>query len=155
MTQPPLCYPHPAGHHLSRPPNTDLHDTAGLPGFWALDFMAPGGTPVLASQDGRVLRVSGHDPASGVHEGDIFGWNVYLITTGDVEYFDTHYGDVIVKPGQQVKRGDQLGTVGHWPGDPGRSHTHRGVKHPYGKVPSVSRIEAIAHAVMVTHGLPL
>lgn len=149
MTQPPLCYPHPAGHHLSRPPNSDLHPTAGLLNNWALDFMAPGGTPFLCPQDSTVSRFSGYDPATGVHDGDIFGWNIYLQTSGGVIYFATHLGDRVCKVGDHVKRGELLGHVGHWPNDPARSHTHLGVTHPMGKAASVARIEAVAQAVML------
>lgn len=149
MTQPPLCYPHPANLGLHRPPASDLHPTAGLPGNWALDFMAPGGTPFLAPQDARVTRFSGHDPATGVHDGDIFGWSVYLTTTGGVVYFATHLGDRTCKVGQLVKRGELVGHVGHWPHDPGRSHTHLGITHPAGKKAAVARIEAVAKAPML------
>lgn len=149
MTQPPLCYPHPAGHHLSRPPNSDIHETAGLPNNWALDFMAPGGTPFLAPQDVTVVSWTGHDPALGEVAPSIFGWNMYLRTSGGVYYFATHLGDREAKPGTAVKRGELLGHVGHWPHDEARSHTHLGVTHPYGKVPSVARIEAVAQAVML------
>jgi len=151
VTQPPLCYPHPAGHHLNRPPNSDIHPTAGLTGNWALDFMAPGGTPFLCPQDSYVSRVSGHDPSLGeVPPGSsIFGWNIYLQTSGGVIYFATHLGDRTCKVGQHVKRGDLLGHVGHWPNDEPRSHTHLGVTHPMGKQASVARIEAVAQAVML------
>lgn len=153
MTQPPLCYPHPAGLGLHRPPYGDLHQTAGLPGNWALDFMAPGGTPILAPQDATVTRWSGHDPATGVHDGDIFGWSVYLTTSGRVVYFATHMGDRYGPPGAKVKRGDLIGHVGHWPGNSGRSHTHLGVSFPFGgtlgKSAAVARIEAVAKAPML------
>jgi hypothetical protein len=123
--------------------------TAGLPNNWALDFMAPGGTPFLAPQDVWVSRFSGHDPASGVTGGDIFGWNIYLQTSGGVIYFATHLGDRADVLGKHVTRGTLLGHVGHWPNDPGRSHTHLGVTHPAGKVAAVARIEAVAQATML------
>src|SRR5215471_18734796 len=138
MTQPPLCYPHPAGHHLSRPPNSDIHQTAGLAGNWALDFMAPGGTPVLCPQDMTIVSLTGHDPALGEVAPGIFGWNIYGRTSGGVYYFSTHYSERFVKVGQVVKRGEHMATVGEWPHDPPRSHTHMGVTHPYGKLPAVA-----------------
>ena len=154
MIQPPLCYPHPAHLGLHRPPASDLHQTAGLPGNWALDFMAPGGTPFLAPQDGTLTRFSGHDPATGVHDGDIFGWSLYLRTSGGVVYFATHLGDHLqAAPGYKVKKGTRIGTVGHWPNDPGRSHTHLGVTWPFGgrlgKSAAVHRIEHVAQAPML------
>jgi len=156
MTQPPLAYPHPAGHHLNRPPNSDLHMTTGLANNWALDFMAPGGTPFLCPQDSMILRLSGHNPALGEVAPSIFGWNMYLVTSGGVIYFATHLGDRAAgealrehRVGDHVKRGDLLGHVGHWPNDPPRSHTHLGITHPAGKVAAVARIEAVAQATML------
>ena len=149
MTQPPLCYPHPAGTNLHRPPPSDLHETGGLPDNWALDFMAPGGTPVLASQAATVRRLSGHDPALGELPGAVFAWTIYLETVGGVEYFITHLGDRTVHVGQPVRLGQVIGHVGHWPHDPARSHTHEGITHPAGKVAAVARIDAIARAPMV------
>jgi len=66
-----------------------------------------------------------------------------------VVYFATHLGDHTALIGRKVKRGDLLGHVGHWPGDPGRSHTHLGVTHPMGKRAAVARIEAVAKATML------
>lgn len=149
MSTTPLCYPHPSGHGLHRPPYGGLHPTLGLSGNWALDFMAPGGTPVFAPQDATVTRLSGHDPATGVHSGSIFGWSIYLRTVGRVEYYATHLDRRVVPIGRKVKRGDLLGYVGHWPHDPGRSHTHLGVTHPMGKRASVARIEQVAKAPML------
>jgi murein DD-endopeptidase MepM/ murein hydrolase activator NlpD len=124
-----------------------LHETAGLPGNWALDFMAPGGTPVYSVQDHlTVSRISGHDPKEGVLDGDIFGWNVYLRSASGVTYFYTHLGQVDAQVGKSVHRGTEIGTVGHWPNDPGRSHTHLGVTHPMGKKAAVARILGVAKA---------
>jgi len=94
--------------------------------------MAPGGTPVLAVEKGRIWKCSGHHPASGVHDGDIFGFNVYLMAPDGVIYFYTHIGRRDVKVGDLVRKGAYLGLVGKWPNDPGRSHTHLGVTHPMG-----------------------
>lgn len=144
--QPPLGYPHPKPPDTARPPAGDLHPTLGLPGNWALDFMAPGGTPVLAPQDATVTRLSGHDPAEGVIDGSVFGRSVYLTTSGGVVYFATHLGNVAVKLGQHVKLGALVGHVGTWPHDPPRSHTHLGVTHPAGKTAAVARILAVSRA---------
>ena len=147
VTQPALVYPHPAGSFTSRPARSDLHETAGLPGNWALDFMAPGGTPVYCVQDHMTVeRWSGHDPATGVHDGSVYGWNIYLRSPANVVYFVTHLGDREHEPGSAVHRGDVIGHVGHWPGDPARSHSHIGVTHPAGKVAAVARIVAVAEA---------
>src|SRR5207253_8974807 len=80
MTQPPLCYPHPKGLGLRRPPASGLHETAGLPGTFALDFMAPGGAPFLPAQGAAVTRLSGHRPALGARDCGTFGWSLFLTT---------------------------------------------------------------------------
>ncbi len=147
--QPPLCYPHPSPPQTTRPPASDLHPTLGLPGNWALDFMAPGGTPLVAPQDATVTRISGHAPSEGVIEGSVFGRTIYLTTSGGVVYFATHLGGLAVRQGQWVKRGEKIGHVGHWPSDPGRSHTHLGVTHPAGKTAAVARVLAVAKAAKV------
>lgn len=119
-----LVYPHSKSVPTSRP--SFIHQTGGISGNWALDFMAPGGTPVLAPEAGTVTKISGHDPSTGTHgAGDIFGYSIYLRTAGGF-YFSTHYGSVNVSLGETVKAGQQVGRVGHWPRDPGRSHTHLG-----------------------------
>jgi len=109
-----------------------MHVTAGLAHNYAYDYMAAGGTPVLAVEKSRVFRLSGHNPADGVFDGDIFGWNTYLMTPDGLMYFYTHQGHRYVEVGQAVRKGQIIGTVGNWPGSPGRSHTHLGVTHPMG-----------------------
>lgn len=159
MTQPPLNYLHPfnylhpSGHGLHRPPASNLHHTDGLPGNYALDFMAPGGTPVLAPQAGTITRVSGH-PVSDYQAGaSIMGRSVYLTTSpGKIIYFLTHLADDVTQyaqVGRKVRKGDRIGTVAHWPRDEGRSHTHCGVTHPMGKRSAVARIVAVAKAPML------
>ncbi len=142
-TRPKVCYPHPAGQGGTYGP---LHPTEGLPGNWAVDFMAAGGTPVLASFDGRVTRFSGHDPASGVIGGDIFGWSIYLEAKDGRTAFITHLGSRSCTVGQTVRCGHMIGTVGHWPHDPGRSHTHEGISSPFGSADAKQRILDIARA---------
>jgi murein DD-endopeptidase MepM/ murein hydrolase activator NlpD len=84
-----------------------------------------------------------------VTQGDIFGWNVYLHTAAGVIYFSTHNGDYLVRLGQRVKAGQLIAHVGHWPGDPGRSHTHLGVTHPAGVTAAKNYICKVANAPML------
>lgn len=147
--KPTLVYPHPANLGLHRPPRSDLHETAGIAQNWALDFMAPGGTKVYAPEAGLIWKLSGHDPRVGVIDGDIYGWNVYLHTPAGLLYFGTHYGDYVVKLGQKVKAGQLIAHVGHWPNDPGRSHTHLGITHPAGITAAKNAICKVAQAVML------
>ena len=144
------CYPHPLGA-----PGTyvgqGFHQTSGIPGNWAIDFMAPGGTKVLSVENSVVTRLSGHDPADGADQGiGIFGWSISYETSTGVRYFSTHYGTRQVALGQTVDCGEVLGTVGRWPGDPGRSHTHLGCSHPLGSAAAKKRILEISQAKKVT-----
>lgn len=148
-----LCYPHPKGSK-STVNEKYMHQTGGLANNWALDYMAPGGTPVLAVEAGTIWRLSGHDPNSGVSGGDIYGWNTYLQTRDGLLYFYTHQDMRYVRLGQKVKKGDVIGRVGKWPGDPGRSHTHLGVTHPMGTTASKRACLNIAQAPRIA-GNPL
>lgn len=150
MTAPLLCYPHPKRvPPLTRPLRSDLHPTLGLANNWALDFMAPGGTKVYAPEQSIVLRLSGHDPAEGVIDGSVFGWSVYLHTPTGIIYFITHLGDVAVPVGRRLRASWLIGHVGHWPNDPGRSHSHIGITHPQGVTAAKNRIVKVANAPMV------
>ena len=73
-----MCYPHPdvAGTYVGQ----GLHQTAGIAGNWAIDFMAHGGTPVLAPERCRVTRFSGHDPRLYPTGPGIWAWSVYFET---------------------------------------------------------------------------
>jgi len=91
----------------------------GLRVHHALDILAPRGTPVLAVEDGRVIRL---------HKGGAGGITVYqLDTAGRYGYYYAHldhYADG-VKEGMTVRRGNVLGyvgTTGNAP--PGTPHLH-------------------------------
>lgn len=70
-----------------------------------IDFSAPVGTPIYATGDGKVERLN--DNMSG------YG-NVVLINHGfGYETLYAHMSKIIVKPGQEVKRGEIIGYVGN------------------------------------------
>lgn len=70
-----------------------------------MDFSAPIGTPVYATGDGTV-KVAGRGQSGYGNMVDIdHGYN-YLTRYA-------HLSEVLVKPGQQVKRGDLIGKVGN------------------------------------------
>jgi murein DD-endopeptidase MepM/ murein hydrolase activator NlpD len=138
-----LCYPHYEGDGGVSGP---IHPTDGLSGNWAIDFMAPGGSTVVASFDCVVQRFSGRDPKQGVYAGSAFGWSMYLGDDDGRTAFLTHFGTRSCSPGQKLKAGTPIGTVGHWPHDPGRSHTHEGISSPKGSADARARITAIAAA---------
>jgi phage-related protein/murein DD-endopeptidase MepM/ murein hydrolase activator NlpD len=103
------------------------HQTAGLPGYPAIDVFAKPGTTVLSPIDGIVSRLAGQSPARGAYmgPGGPFGWSMYL-QGGGRSYFLTHFGARSVREGQQVQRGQAIGLVGDYPGSV-PDHIHEGV----------------------------
>lgn len=104
------------------------HQTSGLPGYPAYDYMAPAGSPCVAPVTGQVTKLSGHDPAAGPPNGPHgpFGWSVY-IDGGGKSYFLTHMGTRTVKVGDRVQQGEKIGTVGDYAKWGGANHIHMGV----------------------------
>jgi murein DD-endopeptidase MepM/ murein hydrolase activator NlpD len=149
-TRPAIVYPHPAGARSSV--CQGLHPTAGVPGNWGIDFCAPGGTPVCAVEDATITKLSGRDPRGSVDQSiGIFGWSIHYQTPRGYHYFSTHYGhrDALTL-GQHVAAGQRIGSVGTWPGSPGRSHTHLGVTSPYGTSDARKRIMDVSRAPRVS-----
>jgi len=105
------------------------HSTAGLPGYPAIDFMGNAGSAVVAPVSGTVTKLSGHPTSEGavLGQGGPFGRSVYITTPGGSVVFITHLGDdVEVHEGQQVSAGQQIGTIGDYPGTT-PDHVHIGV----------------------------
>ncbi len=150
---PALVYPH--DKDWSSVSGGFLHETGGIGGNWALDFLTSPGTPVLAVEDGVVSKTAGHPPETGLHGSnrDVFGWSIYLKSSGGF-WYSTHYGRILVRAGQPVKVGEVIGFVGDWPHDRPRSHTHLGYTH-FTHIGTLSRskIRACAAAPRV-HGRP-
>lgn len=102
------------------------HDTAGLPGFPAIDTFGPSGSPVASPIAGTVIKLSGHPPVKTLPPGKrhgAFGYSIYLarvvIAPGVFEdvYFLTHFGQKAVnywKVGAKVRRGQYLGKIGYF-----------------------------------------
>lgn len=105
------------------------HETAGLPGFPAMDAFAEPNTPVLAPEDGVVDRLSGRDPKLGGTPGGPYGWSIYLRSPSGQHYM-THFATRDVTVGQQITQGESIGTVcdSALSGKPGTSHIHHGKK---------------------------
>jgi len=88
-----------------------LYAGQGLKGHTAYDFAVPWGSPIRACVDGPVYSV--------MHKGDPDPTQyraVYqLVQIGDI-FYEVSYGhmnDIYVEPGQTVKAGDVIGTVGN------------------------------------------
>jgi murein DD-endopeptidase MepM/ murein hydrolase activator NlpD len=100
------------------------HQTAGLAGYPAEDIFAAPGTRVGSPVSGAITRLAGQ--AGGPGGGGAYGYSIYMTGAGK-SYFLTHFGKVGVRAGQQVKRGDILGTVADYPGGV-PDHIHQGVR---------------------------
>ncbi|TMJ10933.1 MAG: M23 family metallopeptidase [Alphaproteobacteria bacterium] len=105
-----------------------IHDTAGLTGYPAHDYMAPAGSPCVSPVDGKVCKISGSDPSNGPPQGPHgpFGLSVY-ISGGGSTYYLTHMGSRVVHVGQLVRQGEIIGTVGDYAKWGGANHIHMGV----------------------------
>ena len=127
---------------------TPTHETAGLPGFPAVDVFAPSWTPVAAPVDGHVVKLSGRrlpggpwnpwNRAGATYPGETrhppggpLGWTLY-IADDDGVYFVTHLGQVarrLWRVGAPVRRGSYLGKVAPYlelTGGVTPSHVHEG-----------------------------
>lgn len=103
--------PHPPPVSIALPAVfVPTHQTAGLPGYPAIDVFGPAGAVVLAPANGIIRRLSGRDPALGGVPGGAYGWSIYLGTTAS-DYFLTHLGTRDIIEGQHVNRGQRLGTI--------------------------------------------
>jgi murein DD-endopeptidase MepM/ murein hydrolase activator NlpD len=70
-----------------------------------IDIFAPKGTPAVAAADGII---------TGVREGGIGGKTVWLRPEGKaIHLYYAHLDEWLVQEGQQVRKGDVLGTVGN------------------------------------------
>lgn len=75
----------------------------------ALDYSAPLGTPILASEAGRVI-FAGTAPSPGPEAGG--GLIVDIQIAGGMHYVNCHCSLLLVKTGSAVKRGQLIAKVG-------------------------------------------
>jgi hypothetical protein len=118
-----------------------VHQTAGLAGYPAVDFGGNAGAPVVAVGNGKIARLSGHDPNQGAWDPTLgvhgpFGWSIYLQLDSGSEVYYTHLGSRSVKVGQRVHVGEEIATIGNYAKIGGANHTHVGV-HQKGRGPSI------------------
>jgi len=128
-----------------------LHETSGLAGNWALDFICKAGLGIVAPEAGIVTRFSGHDPADDdADRTGVYGWTTYLETPAGYTYFITHQGRryPTLRVGQHVQPGDLVGYVGDQRFRP--DHAHVGVTSPKGVADAKARITAISKAERVS-----
>ena len=94
-------------------------DHRGVRHHAAMDWMAPGGTPVFAPIAGRIIEVR----QSRGNSGQIFGGVVKLQELGGRVWVFRHVRPT-VQQGLPVAAGQQLATVVRWADNPSSSHTH-------------------------------
>lgn len=141
---PALCFPIARGVdvHVG-----GLHETGGLPGNWAIDFICKAGSRILAPEAGTITRFSGHPPSDDTADSiGVFGWTTYLQTPAGYLYFITHQGSrrPTLKVGQHVGAGELLGYVGNQRYRP--DHAHVGVTSPHGEADAKRHITAVSKA---------
>jgi len=128
-----------------------LHETGGLPGYWALDFICKAGLGIVAPEAGRITRFSGHDPSDDHADAiGVYGWTTYLLTPAGYTYFITHQGRryPTLRPGMSVQAGDLLGYVGDQRFRP--DHAHVAVHSPKSAADAKARITAVSKAPRVS-----
>lgn len=143
-----ICFPFPSNINTAV---GGLHETAGLPGNWALDFICAPGAPVLAVEKGTIWRLSGRDPDDDSADAEgVYGWSVRYKTPAGYDYFLTHMGrrETGQHVGQIVQVGDVLGFVGDQSFRP--DHLHLGVTSPLGETDAKRRILAVKAAPRLT-----
>lgn len=120
---------------------TPTHDTAGLPGFPAVDVFGKPGEQVRIAVSGKVVRLSGRPCNLGGTPGGAYGQSIY-IDAADGQRFLTHFDKVFVRVDDEITPTTLLGTicdsaVSH---KPGTSHIHYGFKKAPVPVPPADRL---------------
>jgi hypothetical protein len=140
-----LVQPIPQGFKCTEGP---IHETSGLAGYPATDFMCDAGTPVVAMENGTIERFSGHDPSGGPTSGvhGPFGWTIYLKGQSGADYFITHLGKRLTAVGAVVQAGEVIATVGDYARWGGANHTHVGVHPPANGTPNINTLRAALRA---------
>lgn len=131
MAAPALLYPEAQAEGQSY---GAVHPTSGLAGFPAIDFSAPAGTLAVAPEAGTIFKLSGSDPSvAPADPHGAYGLSEYLKGISGTIYFITHLGSRTVKLGEQVQRGQVIGTVADFPAATGGAtpaHLHIGTFGP-------------------------
>lgn len=109
------------------------HQTAGLPGFPAIDVFGGVGDLVEAGHSGVVTRLSGRKISGTERPGSAYGFSVYTRTDASiVRRYITHLECVAVEVGDRVSPTSVLGRIAAPPaGSPaGSAHAHYGSTRP-------------------------
>lgn len=128
-----------------------LHETAGLPGYWAIDFICKAGLGIVAVENATITRFSGNDPSDdSADKNGVYGWSTYVRSTdGTYTYFYTHQGRryPALRVGMKVQAGDLIGYVGdqRYRAD----HLHLAVHSTKGEADAKAQIRRVADAARV------
>jgi hypothetical protein len=151
LTHPGLALVHPIPSNIVIQNRPALHETGGLPGNWALDWIVDAGSPVVAVEKATISRLSGSDPASDVNDPfGIYGWSIQYVTPKGIQWFWTHFGRRIdgLHVGQVVDPGEPIGFVGNQQFR--ADHSHGGASHPLGEAAARKHVLAVNNAPRVT-----
>jgi hypothetical protein len=123
---------------------TPTHETAGLPGYPAIDVFGPRDHAVRLLDRGRVRRISGKSPCRGGAPGGPAGWSLYIAADSGDDWYLTHFGALLVRVGDRITESTFLGTPLDARDAPGWSteHIHAGCKRTSGSSVEVAAIPA-------------
>jgi hypothetical protein len=100
----------------------EFYSKYGLPGHEGVDFVAPMGSKIFAVAPGTVKRVQATD------DGNAYGIHVRIQHVDGYETIYGHFKSAIVKLGDQVTAGQQIGFADSTGNSQG-SHLHLTLKH--------------------------
>ncbi len=100
----------------------EFYGKYGLPGHEGIDFVAPLGSKIFAVAPGTVKRVQATD------DGNAYGIHVRISHVDGYETIYGHFKSAIVKVGDQVTAGQQIGFADST-GNSFGSHLHLTLKH--------------------------
>lgn len=102
----------------------------------ATDILCPRGVPVVSTTDGHVMtewRYRG-ERRPGAGQSEQGGWYVKIQDTAGNKHYYAHMKDLLVRSGDRVRAGQQIGTC--WDSGNARGgcpHLHYGIRDPSGR----------------------
>ena len=122
--------------HLTPPPKqrrgiqlprsqAPTHETGGLDGFPARDYLEKPGTRCFAPEDGQLTRHTGHDPSLGGPPGGPLGYSFYFVGQSGKTYYGTHLSRIM--PLGRYRRGEPVCTIANGPPSWSVPHIHWGI----------------------------
>ena len=106
------------------------HETAGLPGYPAIDVFGQPNETVIVKFSGKVRRISGKPCVEGGKPGGAYGQSLYIVSPNGDDRYLTHLNKLLVKVGDYVIAGTAVATLcdSAVSGKPGTTHCHYGMK---------------------------